>query len=254
MRLRAGAAVVAATVLACGTVAVAQSTQVNQYDVTGDVTPNKVGTKAKPLPVGLKVGWTMSAANGARPATVERYTINVYGGRENTELFPSCPAVEINNALSDDGCPKASKFGSGFLEAKIGQTSNPSDMSIQCRIPVVLYNGGKRRASIYLETAPPACPVPINQAIDARFVDAFGGKGRGLRFSVPDNLMHPIPGLSVAVTHVETTLPRKTTRVKGRLRGFLESTEPCVKGERYLEVEFVTEGGDKQSDRFTKAC
>lgn len=254
MRLRATLAVAVTAALGLGTAAVAQTDRVNEYVVAADVKPNAVGTKAKPAPVGLEVGWTMTEASGLRPETVERYTINVYGGRENTNLFPTCAAADITNAMTDDGCPKASKFGSGFLQASLGAESNPAEMAIHCRIPIELYNGGKGRAAIYLETAPPACPVTINQALDARFVDAFGGKGRGLTFSVPANLMHPIPGLSTAVTEVRTTLPKKTTRVKGQLRGFFESTVPCLKGERFLEVEFVTEDGSKATARDTKAC
>jgi hypothetical protein len=254
MRARAGAALAVAAVLGYGAVAVAQQTPVNEYVVQADVKPNAVGTKARPVPVGLEVGWTMSDPSGLRPASIEEYSILVYGGRENTDLFPVCAPDDINNAQSDAGCPKGSKFGSGVLEAEIGATATPGDRSIRCRIPIVLYNGGGGRASIYLETGPPTCPVPIAQAIDARFVDAFGGKGRGLRFSVPPNLLHPIPGLSVAVTRVETVIPRKPARVKGRLRGFLESTEPCVKGERYLDVEFVTEDGRKDTVRDVKAC
>lgn len=254
MRTRAGAAVAVAAVLALGTTAVAQSTQVNEYTVQSDVAPNKPGTKAKPVPVSLKVGWTMSEASGLRPATVEQYSILVYGGTANTDLFPACTAVSINNAGSDAACPKGSKVGAGKLTALIGADNNPSDTSIRCEIPIVIYNGGKGRAAIFLKTGPPTCPTPIAQALDGRFIRAFGGKGTGLRFSVPSNLMHPIPGLSTAVTRVDTTMFRKTTRVKGKLRGYLEANQPCVKGARYLDVEFVTDDGQRTTVRDTKDC
>lgn len=254
MRTRALAAVALTAAFGAGTVAVAQTTQVNEYAAIGDVAPNKPGTKAKPVPVKLKVGWTMSEASGLRPKTVKQYTVNVYGGRENTDLFPACPAVEINNAQSDDVCPKGSKVGTGFLQARIGAANDLTDMSISCRLPVVIYNGGRQHASIYLETGPPACPVPIAQAIDARFVKAFGTKGRGMRFSVPSNLQQPIPGLMVAVTEVETTLLRRTKRVDGKLRGFLEADQPCDDGKRYIEIEFVTVDGERATARDTKPC
>jgi hypothetical protein len=256
MRIRALAAVGVTAALGVGavTVAVAQTAQVNEYTVHGDVKPNKPGTKAKPVPVELKVGWDMREASGLRPKTVRQYTIKVYGGRENTDLFPTCPAQRINDAQSDDGCPKGAKVGTGYLEAEIGAASDPSDTSIHCRLPITLYNGGNQRVSIYLETGPPACPVPIAQAIDARFVKAFGTKGRGLQFEVPENLQQPIPGLMVAVTEVRTTMLRRTTRVKGKLRGFLEADQPCDKGERYVEIEFVTIDGERASARDAKRC
>lgn len=250
----AAVAAIAAATLGAAAVAVAQQSPVNEYGVQADVAPNRVGTKARPVPVGLRFDYTTTAAGRLRPSAVRRYTISFYGGHENGALFPACPATRINAAQSDEDCPAGSRIGAGSLHAVAGATSDPSDMSIACDIPITIYNGGRGRAAIYLLATQPSCAVTINQALDARYVPAFGGKGRGMQFEVPSNLLHPIPGLSIAVLDVRTTLPRKTRKVKGRTRGYFESTEPCVKGERFMEVTFVTESGQTAKARDTKRC
>lgn len=254
MRKQAVAVAVAASILGAATMAFAQQPQVNVYTVHGDVSPNKVGTKHKPVAVGLVFDYTMREKSGLRPNPVRTYTIAFYGGHENTTLFPGCPAAKINAARSDAGCPKGSLVGKGSLTAVAGATSDPTDTSIRCVLPAKIYNGGKGHASLYLKVAPPDCPVSINQAIDMRYVNAFGGKGRGLRFSVPDNLLHPIPGLEDAVVDVKTTLPRKTVKVHGRTRGYFESTEPCLKGKRMVSVTFTTVAGQRTTLSDSKAC
>jgi hypothetical protein len=248
------AALLVAGTLGATAVAVAQQPQVNVYGVDGDVTPNKVGTKAKPVPVGLKVNYTTGEASGLRPEAVRQYTISFYGGHENTDLFPACTARKINDAGGDAGCPKGSLIGTGSLLALAGATSNVGDTSLRCALKIKVYNSGKGKGAVYLSGQQPECAITIDQALDAKYVDAFGGKGRGLQFEVPPNLLHPIPGISIAVVDVKTTLPRKTRRVKGKLRGYFESTEPCVKGERFMEVTFVTEAGQTSSARDTKRC
>lgn len=248
------AVAVAAAAAATAAAAPAQQPQVNGYEVYGDVMPNRVGTPSRPLPVGLKVNYRATEASGLRPKPVKRYSIAIYGGRENTNLFPACPAEIINDDLDVKRCPKGSLIGTGTLNAVAGSTVNPQDVQIRCKVPVRIYNGGRERASIYMVTYQPACPVAINQAISARYVDAFGGKGRAMQFEVPYNLLHPIPGLSIAVMTMETNLPRKTRRVRGRTRGYFESTRPCSRGTRWGEIEFVTEDGDTARERYVKPC
>src|SRR5690606_16293063 len=111
----------AAAAAAAGAAA-AQQPQVNGYEVYGDVTPNRVGTTSDPLPVGLEVNYRATEASGLRPKPVKRYTIAIYGGRENTNLFPACPAELINDALDDKRCPRGSLIGTGTLDAVAGST------------------------------------------------------------------------------------------------------------------------------------
>ena len=71
----------------------------------------------------------------------------------------------------------------------------------------------------------------LNWPIPAKFVP-FKGGGTALQFDVPNNILHPIAGLTVAVRSVESTLKK----------GFLTSVG--YKGaKRPVAVTFLTEDG-----------
>lgn len=248
-------ALMAVSVVGITTVAVAQSTQTNVYEVSGKAKPAKSASKKKPIPVSIQTRWDVSEQGGLRPAVVETYSVAFYGGVTNGKLFPKCTAEEINNVGSDAGCPKGSQIGTGDINNAVGAANNLSDTSIPCSATHTIYNSGQGKAAIFIEGSPPTCAVSLATAIDARFVPVMRGKGTALQFDVPENLRHPVSGLDLAVTRVTAKLPKKLTKVKGKKRGFFEIQQKCPKnGKAPIEFEFTQEDGTKSTESITQPC
>lgn len=248
-------ALIAMLTLGVTAVAFAQSSQTNEYQVQGKATPNKGASKKKPIPVKLTGGWDVSEASGMRPAVVNTYKIIFEGGTANTNVTPACTAQEINNAGSDDGCPKGSQVGTTDIDAIVGSSGDVNDKSISCKSKGTIYNSGGGRAAIFIEAAPPTCPTPLATAIDAKFVKGFGGRGTGMEFTVPESLRHPVSGLDLAVTKVRFTLNKISKKIGGKKRGMFEINQPCPKsGKAGIEFTFTPESGAPVKETITQPC
>ena len=221
-----------------GTLAVVASmafaAQTNTYTVEGNVTPVKVGTKAKPTPVELFFGYTVAEVDGKRPALIDQYEIFFENGQTNAGLFPKCTAASIDAAQSDSHCPKGSLMGTGIVQNKAGSSTDETSQAVTCNLTLRLHNGGvegKRQFfTLYLHGAPdpdPAknCPLALDKAIKAEFVKKRNGTA--LVFKVDDTLLNPAPGFDNAVVNVESTVNKVTKKVKGKTRGFFESAGKC---------------------------
>jgi hypothetical protein len=250
---------VVASVAVLAVTAVAYAAQVNTYTVTGKTSPSSPGSKKKPLPIGLNFNYSIGEQSGQRPSPVQRYTIGFYGMQSNGGLFPKCTAAAINAKLSDSGCPKGSEVGSGYIINSAGSTADPTDTSISCNLNLTIYNSGQGRAAIFLKGGPTIqvqgkpCVISINQAIDAKYVSAFGGKGSALQFNVPANLLHPIGGVDNAVVQVQSTIKKLTAKSKGKTRGYYESVG-CKSGKRPISVDFLSEAGQTSNATYASAC
>jgi hypothetical protein len=239
--------------------AVAYAAQVNTYTVDGQTSPAKPGAKKKPVPIGLNFDYTVGEQAGGRPSPVQRYTIGFYGMQSNGGLFPKCTAAQINATQSDTGCPKGSAVGSGVVINAAGSTADPADKTIACNLNLTVYNSGQGKAALFLKGGPTIivqgkpCVISINQAIDAKYVSAFGGKGQALQFNVPANLLHPIGGVDNAVTQVQSTIKKLTVKSKGKTRGYYESIA-CKGKMRPISVDFLTEAGQTSSAAHDARC
>ncbi len=248
-------AVVAVLVVGALASAAYAATQVNVYSVQGSVSPNQGASKKKPRPVRLKFSFQVKEQSGNRPSPIKTYSIGFYGGRSNGGPFPKCTAAQINAVQSDARCPKGSKVGSAFVKNNAGNSADPTDTSIPCNLSMTIYNAGKNRAALYLQGNPPDCVISISQAIDARYVSAFGGKGQALQFSVPYNLLHPIPGIDNAQVDVTSTINKVTRRVKGRTEGYFQVDQACPKSRRVpIQVTFTSEAGQSVVAKTTQPC
>lgn len=250
---------VVASVAVLALTAVAYAAQVNTYTVTGKTSPAKPGSKAKPVPIGLDFDYTIGEATGLRPSPVKRYTIGFYGMTSNGGLFPKCTAATINSKQSDSSCPKGSAVGSGFIINSAGSTADPTDTSVSCNLNLTIYNSGQGKAAIFLKGGPTTtvqgkpCVISINQAIDAKYVSAFGGKGSALQFDVPANLLHPIGGLDNAVVQVQSTIKKLTAKSKGVTHGYYESIG-CQGNKRPISVDFLSEAGQTATATYNAGC
>jgi hypothetical protein len=250
------AVVAALAVGAIAAVAYAQApAQVNQYKVEGSVTPNQGASKKHPRPVALKFSFQVTEAAGNRPSPIETYSIGFYGGRSNGGPFPKCTAVQINAAQSDASCPKGSAVGTAVIKNNAGNSADPSDKSIRCDLSMTIYNAGANRAALYLKGNPPECVISISQAIDATYVSAFGGKGQALQFSVPKNLLHPIPGVDNAQVDVTSTIRRITKKVGKKTEGYFQIEQPCPKDRKApIQVTFTSEAGQSVTAKTDQPC
>jgi hypothetical protein len=227
----------ALAVLGLAALAVAQTTQ---YSVGGTVSVHG-GTKAKPKPGGLTFKFDVSDPSGNQTPPVQTYSIMYEGGRLNTALLPGCAADKINAlATPDTGvCPKASKIGTGKLDALIGSAGQPTSTASACKASLQLFNGGKGHATLFVSSELATCPVALRQAIDMQYVTK--GDFAGLKFTVPEMLRHQV-GLDITVTHAEASLPGKTIKKGKKKVGYIESTG-CKDANRDLVVTFTDETG-----------
>jgi len=238
-----------AAVLAVTAVAVAA--QINTYAVTAKVTPSSGGSKSKPKPIALSLAFEVSEAAGQRPAVVRTYQIGLGKTKVNGGAFPRCSATKLNGDQSDSGCPKGSRVGEGKVFNATGNSADLNDRSVRCDLALRLYSDGAKKANLWLFPANPGdCPIHTFPAIPAEWVTSGGSPA--LRFTVPQALRHPLPGLDNALVRTEVNIPRVTRTVKGKKVGFLSSTG--CKGSRRVGVRFTTEAGQVSTANVTLKC
>jgi len=108
-----------------------------------------------------------------------------------------------------------------------------------CQKTLHVWNAGANKAVLFLNGPGSQCGgVGALPPIPAKFVK-FGSNGQALQFDVPPTVLHPIGGLTVAVTDVTSTIKKQTATVKGKKVGYFES----VAKTHPVQVTFVTEQG-----------
>jgi hypothetical protein len=253
MRRVAAFSVPLGVVLTVAAVAFAQQT--NQYTVTAaGVVPNAKGSKAKPVPVGVKFDYAITEATGKKPAAVKRYRIAFTGLRTNGGLFPTCVGSKIIAAgMNDSGCPSKAKVGTGTLDAFVYATADPTGaQGFTCPKKINLWNAGRNKLVIFLYGDPGLCGgVGALPPITGTFVNSPGGQA--LTFDVPPTLLHPVAGLTVAVNTVKSTVRRMTVTRGGKKRGYFEAVG-CRGGKRTVNVTFTPEVGAPGTATKSQRC
>jgi hypothetical protein len=253
-------------VFAVASVAVAT----NVYTVTsGSTTVAGKGSKAKPIPTGLKFGYTVEDSDSTKRGTViEQYAIGAEGLVTNPKNFPKCSFTQLDDATVPTSCQKA-QVGAGLVKNAAGpSTPGPggeralSD-STPCNLRLRLYNDGDG-LTLRLDSdgrpIPPSfdsnevgCALPIATAINGKYVRrSIGGvTGSDLVFSVPQNLKHPLSGIDNSVRKVNSAIVLKTKKINGKKRGFYEKIG-CKGSQRLIRATFITEAtASTPSQKFT---
>jgi hypothetical protein len=260
------AALAVVAVLAVASVAVAT----NVYNVhLGSTTVKGKGSKAKPIPTGLKFGFKVEDSDSTKRATViEQYAIGSEGLVTNPKLFPKCDFTQLDDATVPASCSKA-LVGSGLVKNAAGpSTPGPggeralSD-STPCNLQLRLYNDGDgmtlrldsngRPIPPNFESDDVGCALPIATAINGKFVKRkIGGvTASDFVFSVPQNLKHPLSGIDNSVRRSDNLIKLKKKTVNGKKRGFYEKVG-CKGGKRLVRATFITEATASQpSQKFT---
>lgn len=263
MRKVSIAALALAVVLAVAGVAIAANT----YEVhQAGTTVGGKGSKDNPIPTGIKLGFKVGETDSSKRATViEKYSLGAEGLVTNPKLFPKCKFGDVDDAKVPKKCKKA-LVGSGLVKNAAGPSTDPSlASSSPCNLQLRLYNTGKGMAIRLDSNGQPApgpfgdfssnkvgCLLPIATAINARFVKTrIGGQpASDLRFTVPQNLKHPLTGTDNSIRETTNTVKLLVKRVRenGRMekRGFYQKVG-CKGNKRTTRATFTTEATASQA-------
>lgn len=250
MRKLSIALVAIAAVAALASVAFAA----NVYTVhLGSTTKPGKGSKADPIPTGLKFGFQVEETDPSKRATViEEYAIGSEGLVTNPKLFPKCAFSDLDNEPSPPAKCKKALVGTGLVKNAAGPSGDQSlSSSTPCNLQLRLYNNGNGMI-LRLDGGPPippsfesdtvGCALPIHTAINGRFVKRkIGGvTSSDFVFTVPPNLKHPLTGVDNSVRRSDNLIKLKTVRKNGEQRGFYEKIG-CKGGKRLVRATFKTE-------------
>jgi hypothetical protein len=212
------------------------------------------GTKARPIPTGLTIGFQVGETDPSkRGIPVEKYAIGAEGLVTNPKNFPKCAFTDMDNeATVPSKCTKA-KVGSGIVKNAAGPSSDQSlSASSPCNLQVRLYNNGSGviiRLDSNGQPPPPdfssnqiGCLLPIATAINAKFVKTTiaGQPASDLRFTVPQNLKHPLAGIDNSIRESVSNIVLKSKLVRGKRLGFYQKVG-CKGARRTTRGKFTTE-------------
>jgi hypothetical protein len=229
---------------------------VNTYEVhLGKATPEKPGSAAKPLPVAVDFGFRVDDSEDLRPSVIKQYRIGGEGLKFFPKARPTCTFAQADESPDINPACRKAIVGSGSGENEFGP-ANDRTAKGACDIKITLINLSngpgitKKRGgmAIRIDADPPACPLPLHRSIPAPFFDVkiAGVAASELRFTVPDNLVHPAPGVDNSIIESVTKVAKKTgkAKVKGKTRtvGFYSSIGRKGK-KRTTRVTFVDESG-----------
>jgi hypothetical protein len=212
------------------------------------------GSKARPIPTGITLGFQVGDTDPSkRGVPVEKYALGAEGIVTNPKNFPKCAFTDMDNeATVPSKCAKA-KVGSGIAKNAAGPSTDQSlSASSPCNLDVRLYNNGSGmiiRLDSYGRPAPPdfgsnaiGCLLPIATAINGKFVKAtIGGLAASdFRFTVPQNLKHPLAGIDNSIRESVSNIVLKSKLVRGKRIGFYQKIG-CKGPRRTTRGTFTTE-------------
>ncbi len=230
------------------------------------------GTAAKPVPAALDFGYRVGDTENMRPFVIKQYRIAAEGLKAFPDARPKCtfeaatdPNATTPTALSA-ACRRAF-VGTGTINNLAG-APNDRSQKLECNVTLTLINistGDPRfpgtvsqirregGIAIRIDTDPPACPIPVHEALAAPFYNTRIDRTptSELRFTVPDSLAHP-GGLDNSVVEVTSFIQKKTGRVRVRRNaprrrvGFY-SLVGRRGPTRTVRVTFVDESGAKST-------
>jgi len=264
MRKLLVAALALAAVMAVAGVAYAANTYVVHIAKSS---PGK-GSLAKPIPTKLDFGYQVGDTQDMRPFVIREYRIAAEGTRSYPASRPKCTFDQATDPTVTDpanlpaACIKAN-VGTGTIDNLAG-APNDRTQKLPCDVKLTLINIStgdprfpktvsqiKKRGgiAIRIDTDPPACPIPVHEALAAPFYDTKieGIPTAELRFTVPDSLAHP-GGLDNSVVEVTSFIKKKTGKV-GTKKGV---PQPNSKKGKKKKVGFYSLVGRKGKTRTTR--
>jgi hypothetical protein len=220
---------------------------------------NKAGSPAKPIPTKLDFGFEVGESTGLRPSVVVQYRIGAEGVKYFPKAVPSCTFAQADQSPNFASACRKAVVGSGIVNNEFGAATDRTAKG-KCDVDLTLINirsgpGITRKRggmAIRVDGQPPDCPLPLHRAISAPFFDVrIGGVASSeLRFRVPDNLVHPAPGVDNSIVNTVNHVRKRTgkVKIKGRTRTVGFASGVGRKGRnRLVRVTFVSEDGNKET-------
>ena len=232
-----------------GLVAAVAFAATNSYTVKGSVSPSKAGTPTKPKPASVGFAVNVTEASGLRPAAISTVELTVPDGVLNQKPFPKCSASTV--ASNASSCPAGSVVGSGSAKAVAGGTADPADKSLPCSLSGKIYNGANSQVLLHVTGSPPTCALEIDKVIVGKIRKV--GKVYKVKFTIPDDLIHPAPGFTSGIESLTGTITKVTKKVKGKTVGLIATTA-CPGGKHRVTAKVVTEDGATQTVTTNVAC
>jgi hypothetical protein len=231
---------------------------VNTYVISiGKTSPDKPGSVSKPSAAKVDFGYKVGESGGLRPSVIDQYYIAAEGIKYFPQAARKCTFAQADESPAINRKCKAAIVGKGTIANAFGP-SNDRTAKAPCDVKLTLINISngkgvtKKRGgiAIRIDTGPPACPLDIHGSLPAPIfnVKLDGVPSSEYRFKVPDNLVHPAPGVDNSVIDVVSHIPRKAKSVKvgGKKRKVSFASSVGRKGKkRTLRVTFVSEDGQK---------
>ena len=236
----------------------------NVYTVDGSTSKPGKGSKAKPIPTGIELDFTVTETDSSKRATViEKYALGSEGLVTNPKNFPKCAFSDLDNEPTPPAKCRKAQVGGGLVKNAAGPSNDQAlSSSTPCNLQVRLYNSGSGMI-IRLDGGPPippsfdsdqvGCALPIHTAINGRFVKRrIGGvTSSDFVFTVPQNLKHPLAGVDNSIRSNESDIRLKAKTVRGKRIGFYQKVG-CKGGRRTIRATFTTEATASQpAQKFT---
>ena len=233
---------------------------VNTYVISvGKTTPDKPGSVSKPSPAKVDFGYKVGDSGNLRPSVINQYYIAAEGIKYFPQAAAKCTFAQADESPAVNTKCKKAIVGKGSIANAFGP-SNDRTAKAPCDVKLTLVNISngkgvtKKRGgiAIRIDTGPPDCALDIHGALPAPIYDVKldGIPSSEYRFKVPDNLVHPAPGVDNSVIDVISHIPKKvkTVKIKGKSTKVSFASSVGRKGKkRTLRVTFVSEDGHKET-------
>jgi hypothetical protein len=233
---------------------------VNTYVISiGKSTPDKPGSPSKPVPVKVDFGYKVGDTENLRPSVIKQYYIASEGIKYFPQAAAKCTFAQADESPSYSSKCKKAIVGKGTIANAFGASVDRNGKAA-CDVTLTLLNLSngagvtKKRGgiAIRIDTGPPDCNLEIHGALVAPIYDVKldGIPSSEYRFTVPDSLVHPVPGVDNAVIDVVSHIPKKvkTVKIKGKNRKVSFASSVGRKGKkRTLRVTFVSEDGHRET-------
>jgi hypothetical protein len=225
------------------------------HTVSSKASANKAGTKDRPAKFLAGYRYDVTVDDGSRPSAPQTWTWKWDGVQLNGADFPKCTSEMIDAAQSDSVCPKGSLVAQGPIEAKSGPDTDPNS-NFTCTGKVIkIYNAGAKEQTFYADGPPENCAgLTYLAPAKMRVKTSKGTSSTTLVF--PDNLVHPLPGISSGLTFFDVKyFPRKTTKGKGKKKrtvNFMSSSK--CSDQRKFTMTVVDDEGTRTLHADAGAC
>jgi hypothetical protein len=227
--------------LAVAAVAYAGSTS-NTYSASFSFNQNGAGTAKKPVPMGFtQIYHAANATAGLRAAPLIDIKLTLPNVKLNWKPFPTCSAAKMLAAKSDTVCPKGAMVASGTITAALGDNTLAGS-GTPCTPVLDVWNAGGGVVNYFFVISGTHQCGGLQTGSTAPYPGKFSSAGNGVTEDVPlptdvstnaGNI-----GAYGSLTYENLKWAKLTTKVKGKVVPFLESTG-CPGGSKKMTVAFT---------------